>query len=85
MQIPKDPIVLSLAIGCVAFIISLIILAIKKPKMVTKINKEKKRTIEWFRLLLVSIMILLAISICVFLVLTKDRKTKAKMGFHPNY
>ena len=89
IQIPKDPIILSLIIGGIFLIISVIIFAVTKPNSVTNVNTNKKKHLNWFRLIIISIMIGIAVSICTFLILTKDRKIeyskKEKMGFHQNY
>jgi hypothetical protein len=88
IRIPSDPIILSIILGSIAFVVSMIVFVFAKPRMVTKINDDKKKTIDWFRLIIASIMIDIGISICVFLVLTKDRKVeyhREKMGFHRSY
>jgi hypothetical protein len=87
IQIPKDPIILSLLVGALVLIGCLLIFVITKPNMITNINKDKKKHIHWFRLIFVSITISIAISICTFLILTKDRKVnyRQEMSFHRNY
>lgn len=91
IRIPSDPIILSIILGTIAFVVSVIVFVLVKPKMVRTIGDDKKKTIDWFRLIIVSIMIDIGVSICTFLVLNKDgvieyRKQKqAKMGVRPNY
>lgn len=71
ITIPKDPIVLSIIFGSIAFVIVLFIFILSKPKMIMKINRKKN--LDWFKLIMVSITIFIGVAICTFLVITKDQ------------
>lgn len=81
IRIPKDPIILSIILGTIALVVSILVFSLSKPNMVVKISDDGKKKIDWFKLLVVSIMIDIGVSICTFLVLIRDRKIVT----HPNY
>lgn len=88
IQIPTDPVILSIICGTIALVVSMLVLGIAKPNMVTKLSDSGKKKIDWFKMIMISIMIDISVSICTFLVLVKDRKIEyksAKMGMNPQY
>lgn len=85
IRIPDDPIILSIIFGTIAFFVSIIVFLATKPEMVTKISDGGKKKFNWFKLVIVSVMIDIGVSICTFLVLVRDRKIEyksAKMGMN---
>jgi len=87
ISIPNDPIILSLAIGTLALVISIITLALSKPKMVQKVSEDNQKKLDWFKLIIVSILINITVSICTFLLLVQDRTVEYsdKLVKHANY
>lgn len=84
----SDPIIYPTILGAIFFLLSLSILAITKPKMVTKINNEKRKSLKWLQLFLISFIIGLLVSIgCTITCMDLPKKviTGPKMAFSASY
>ena len=73
IEIPSDPVILSLLLGTVSFIVSILVFALAKPDTVVKLNDDRKKVLDWFKIVIVSVMIYIGVSIASFLILVKDR------------
>ncbi len=63
----KDPIILSISCGIVTFILSFLVFAILKPKLVTKMTGKRKHKIDWSKLAVFSLVSGVLVALIVFL------------------
>lgn len=63
---PEDPIYKSLYIGVLFFVMTFVYLTYSRPDFVMMIDKDNKQKRNWISILLFSILIQVATSICVF-------------------
>jgi len=78
IKIPTDPIILSIILGNISFLISFLVLTILKPNMVLNVKNSNQVKINWLKLITVSIMINIAVSLCTFLIFIQYRKVEYK-------
>ncbi len=80
-----EPINVSIFSGVLSFVIASAMLIIIKPNIITKVNDDYKTVVNWPRLLLVSIILGLTASVCVFLAVSKDvfEYNGVRMRFEP--
>lgn len=69
----------SLASGCVVFIFSLAIVPKLKPKFVLTLNEKHKPVIDYFKVVIFSVLLAASTSICVFLWMYQGRVVENKI------
>lgn len=68
----KDPIIFSVSILAVSFIVLIIIFALTKPKFIVEISKKGKKKINYYLFVSYSLLFAVLIAIIVFLVRNKN-------------
>jgi hypothetical protein len=72
----KDPMTLSIVVGLSSFLLSILVLVLYKPRVVTKVKENEhthitNRKLDWFKLIVLALIISLMVAIIVFMVLMK--------------
>lgn len=86
----KDPMVVSILAGITGFIIALMVLSFTKPQAVMKVNENHEHGINWFKLIMLSIVMGLVLAIMAFLIMVQKQPTfvdptTIKMQFSDSY
>jgi hypothetical protein len=69
----------SLASGTIVFVFSLAIVPKLKPKFVLTLNEKHKPVIDYFKVVIFSVLLAASTSICVFLLMYQGRVVEEKM------
>lgn len=79
-RILSNPINTSLASGGVVFLFALAILPKVEPKFIMTLNEKNKPVVDYFRLVIFSVLVGASMSICVFLWLYKGQVVEKMKG-----